>query len=106
MEIPAKVNDLKASEVVTVGIRPEHIRIGPSDGNARGRVELVEQLGESHLLYVRTRPDLILTVRAPGDARASTGEDVVLDLPAEGCHIFDRSGAAIARPHRIGAPAG
>jgi multiple sugar transport system ATP-binding protein len=106
MEIPVEGEELKASDVVTVGIRPEHIRIGPSDGNARGRVELVEQLGESHLLYVRTRPDLILTVRAPGDARASTGEDVVLDLPAEGCHIFDRSGAVIARRRGIYAATG
>jgi multiple sugar transport system ATP-binding protein len=98
MEIEAKVDGLSESEVVTVGIRPEHIGIGQGDSaSPQGRVELVEQLGDSHLLYIRIAQDLILTVRAPGDTRHSVDQKVTLDLPVHHCHLFNRSGSAVER---------
>ncbi|MET0531848.1 MAG: sn-glycerol-3-phosphate ABC transporter ATP-binding protein UgpC, partial [Microvirga sp.] len=69
MEMRLGTDELRPGDTVTVGIRPEHVVIGTKDG-AGGRIELVEQLGESHLLYVRTQ-ELLMTVRAPGDSRHS-----------------------------------
>jgi multiple sugar transport system ATP-binding protein len=63
--------------------------------SAEGRIELVEQPGESHLLYVRVGQDLILTARASGDTHHARGEAVILDLPVHRCHLFDRSGLAV-----------
>jgi multiple sugar transport system ATP-binding protein len=98
MEIKTEANALRVSDAVTVGIRPEHIGIGTGDGvSAQGRIELVEHLGESHLLYVRAGRDLILTVRASGDARHSMGQDVLLNLPVQHCYVFDKSGSAVGR---------
>jgi multiple sugar transport system ATP-binding protein len=97
MELRLSAHGLLPGDAVTVGIRPEHLRVGePADAQARGRIELVEQLGESHLLYVRTAEQL-MAVRAPGDARRQAGEDVGLTWPIELCHVFDRTGRALGR---------
>jgi multiple sugar transport system ATP-binding protein len=96
MEIEANADKLRESDLVTVGIRPEHIGIREGDGvRLQGRVELIEQLGESHLLYVRTGEDLILTVRAPGDTRHSVDQEVTLYLPVHQCHVFTQLGSAV-----------
>jgi multiple sugar transport system ATP-binding protein len=98
MEIEANADELRESDLVTVGIRPEHIGIGEGEGDGirlQGRVELIEQLGESHLLYVRTRDDLIITVRAPGDTRHSVDQEVTLNLPIRHCYVFTQSGLAV-----------
>jgi multiple sugar transport system ATP-binding protein len=98
MEVKVAVQRPWTSGAVTLGIRPEHVGVGRGEGlSVRGRVEWLEQLGESHLLYVRAARDLVLTAKAPGDARHAPGQDVVLDVPIHLCHLFDPSGAAVAR---------
>ena len=70
------------------------MRIG-AQGPLTGRVELVEELGENHLLYVDVGGGRRLTVREPGDARHEVGSTVTLDLARESCHLFRNSGAAL-----------
>ena len=97
IEIRVRTGELRAGEAVTVGIRPEHVADGrPESGGTRGRIELIEQLGDSHLLYVRTGERSLFTVRAPGDTRHGINDEVSLVLPRERCHVFDRSGRALA----------
>ncbi len=79
---------------VTLGIRPEHLVEGPADGALEGRVDFVEQLGETHLLYVRTG-DTMVTAKGPGGAARQAGDSVRLGIPAEACHLFDAEGTAI-----------
>ena len=79
---------------VTLGIRPEHLVEGPADGALEGRVDFVEQLGETHLLYVRTG-DTMVTAKGPGGAARKAGDSVRLGIPAEACHLFDAEGTAI-----------
>ncbi|HEX2135015.1 MAG TPA: sn-glycerol-3-phosphate ABC transporter ATP-binding protein UgpC, partial [Microvirga sp.] len=68
IEIRLSPDELRPGEAVTAGIRPEHAAVGIAErGRTRGRIELIEQLGESHLLYVRTDERLLFTVRASGD---------------------------------------
>jgi multiple sugar transport system ATP-binding protein len=96
IELPIVADGIRPGDSVTVGIRPEHVAIGAGEGAVtRGRTELVEQLGESHFLYVRTDDGSILTVRAPGDAGHSIGEEVTLAIPGRLCHVFDREGRAL-----------
>jgi multiple sugar transport system ATP-binding protein len=98
VDIPVLGAELQAGAPVTVGIRPEHVTLGESESApTRGRLELVEQLGESHLLYVRIGPDLVLTARAPGDASYAAGQEVTVSFPPGLCHLFDATGSTVPR---------
>jgi multiple sugar transport system ATP-binding protein len=96
IQIRTASENLRPGDPVMVGIRPEHVDIGPGDGaTIRGRVDLIEQLGESHFLYVRRDDGSIVTVRASGDADHRTGEEITLSVPSDLCHVFDHAGRAV-----------
>jgi multiple sugar transport system ATP-binding protein len=102
LDVPAfPEGGIGAGEEVTLGIRPEHMDV-PQAGphNLEGQVHLVEQLGDSHLLYVRAEDESLITVRAAGDSRHRAGDRVALAVPADLCHVFLRSGDALRRPER------
>ncbi|MBJ6125433.1 ABC transporter ATP-binding protein [Microvirga splendida] len=94
LAVPVQPDGVQAGEAVTLGIRPDHVRIS-ADGALTGRVELVEELGENHLLYVDAGQGRRLTVREPGDARHEAGSTVSLDLAREFCHLFRGTGEAL-----------
>ncbi|MBB3020608.1 multiple sugar transport system ATP-binding protein [Microvirga lupini] len=94
LAVPVQPDGLQAGEAVTLGVRPDHVRISP-EGALNGRVELVEELGENHLLYVDAGQGRRLTVREPGDARHEAGSTVSLDLARTFCHLFRRTGEAL-----------
>ena len=94
LPVPVQPDGVQAGDAVTLGIRPDHVRISP-EGALTGRVELVEELGENHLLYVDAGQGRRLTVREPGDARHEAGSTVSLDLAREFCHLFRGSGEAL-----------
>jgi multiple sugar transport system ATP-binding protein len=100
LAVPVLPDGVQTGEAVTLGIRPDHVRISPG-GALTGRVDLVEELGENHLLYVDAGQGRRLTVREPGDARHEVGSTVSLDLSREFCHLFRSTGEAL-RP-RAGA---
>jgi multiple sugar transport system ATP-binding protein len=99
LSVPVLPDGVQTGETVTLGIRPDHVRVSPR-GTVGGRVELVEELGENHLLYVDADQGRRLTVREPGDARHEAGSTVSLDLAREFCQLFRRSGEAL--PSRAG----
>jgi multiple sugar transport system ATP-binding protein len=99
LAVPVAPAGIGPGEPVTLGVRPDHVRVSPQ-GSLKGRVELVEELGENHLLYVDVGQGRRLTVREPGDARHEMGSTVSLDLAREFCHLFNRSGEAL--PSRAG----
>jgi len=101
LAVPAAPDGIRTGDALTLGIRPDHVRIG-AEGPLTGRVELVEELGENHLLYVDVGGGRRLTVREPGDARHASGSAVTLDLAREACHLFRDSGEAL--PSRAGTP--
>jgi ABC-type sugar transport system ATPase subunit len=94
----------KGSEV-TVGIRPEHLvhvadpgaaRAGQS--RVRGEVVLVENLGESALIYVRLpEVDGLTLCRGEGTSLVKEGEVIELGLTAAAAHLFDAEGKAFPR---------
>ena len=97
LAVPAAPEKVQPGEPVTLGVRPDHVHVSPQ-GTITGRVELVEELGENHLLYVDAGQGRHLTVREPGDARHEVGSTVSLELARESCHLFTRSGEALP-PH-------
>jgi ABC-type sugar transport system ATPase subunit len=85
---------LKPGDAVTLGIRPEHIRLGEAANTLQGDVAGVEQLGG--LSYVRlAAPDV--TLQLPGQTRLGFGDTARLELPAEMIHLFDADGLAVPR---------
>jgi multiple sugar transport system ATP-binding protein len=86
---------LPAGAQVTLGIRPEHVRVGGASVNAvNGSVTNVEQLGG--LSYVRlSAPEL--TVQLPGQTRLTYGQRAEVNLPPETIHVFDADGKAVPR---------
>jgi multiple sugar transport system ATP-binding protein len=91
----------KGSEV-TLGIRPEHMVPGDAEaagvGRIKGEVILVENLGESALLYVRVPETEGLTLcRIEGTSRVKEGEIATLGVPAASAHLFDAAGVSFPR---------
>jgi multiple sugar transport system ATP-binding protein len=93
----------KGSEV-TLGIRPEHL-LHVADGNApagvsrvKGTVVLVENLGESALIYVRLPETEGLTLcRIEGTSLVKDDEAIELGIPPTTAHLFDADGRAFPR---------
>ncbi len=82
----------------TVGIRPEHLIVGP-EGAWRGVVSHAEHLGADTMLYVDVPGIGMLTARAPGEAEGEAGHgvgDSVGLTPREGrVHRFGADGRAL-----------
>ena len=97
--VVAKVagNGVAKGDKVQLGVRPEHIVEKAGESGLMGEVEVVEQLGESHFLYVRTADKRLITVRAVGDSPIAAKTKVALGLPGEACHVFLKDGSALRR---------
>jgi multiple sugar transport system ATP-binding protein len=78
---------------VTVGIRPEHVRLG-GDGTLPVPVELVEPTGHGIILHLRLQDQPFKVLTTDRDYLAP-GETVSVALPAERLHLFGADGARI-----------
>ena len=88
---------------VTVGIRPEHLvhtseATAASGGRLRGEVALVENLGDSALLYLKLpETDQLTLCRSEGTSLVKEGATIELAMPAAAGHLFDADGRAFSR---------
>ncbi len=86
---------------VTLGIRPEDLRIG--EEALRARVTLVEWLGNICFAYLDSDAvDEPLIVQLPAGSDLQEGEIVSLGAAADGCHLFDAAGRAFPRQRQDG----
>jgi multiple sugar transport system ATP-binding protein len=104
ISVPVSAEGVRAGETVTLGIRPDHIEANPQ-GTLTGRIELVEELGENHLLYVDVGHGNRLTVRMAGDAHIEKASEVTLAISRESCHLFRQSGEALPSLSSVTNPA-
>jgi ABC-type sugar transport system ATPase subunit len=80
----------KASGSVDVGVRPEHLNLAPAGAAGAAfdcTVRIVEQLGNSTLLYVDT-PAGQLIVEGEGDLQVSPGETRSILIETQNAHLF------------------
>jgi multiple sugar transport system ATP-binding protein len=107
-----EAGELRNGQAVEIGIRPEHFTsVAPNamasaaqDGDGvrfDGEVVLVEQLGESHLVYMRTDGGEELVMRGSALTRARPGDRVAWRAPAQALHVFDAEGRAHRRLHGL-----
>ena len=78
---------------VTVGVRPEHLAVGASEGIA-GEVSVVEELGSEAFIHVRSDHEgheQVLVVRVDGETPIRRGDNVVVGLDGP-VHVFGADG--------------
>ncbi|OEC96306.1 ABC transporter ATP-binding protein [Rhizobium sp. YK2] len=110
----ADVGDLKAQASLTLGIRPESLKMGaPSEDTAisfDGKVGLVEQLGRETILYVDAGPLATIgsesgtrnfTVQLGNAAGFSAGEQIKLSASTSSLYLFGPDGRTLSRPKSI-----
>jgi multiple sugar transport system ATP-binding protein len=80
---------------VTVGVRPEHLRLDTT--GVPGGVIVVEELGSQSFIHVTINHqggDVVLVVRDAGETQTKRGDNVHLNI-AGPVHLFDASGERI-----------
>ena len=109
IELPDRLSQMLAPGPVTLGIRPEHVRVR-RDGAAADvelPVRLVEPLGKDTLLYFdigSERPFVVIT-EGLSMAEMDAGDRVGLTLTRDCLFLFGRDGRRIARSAAFVAPA-
>jgi len=92
------VDSARPGDVVTLGIRPEHMGEGAQFGmTLTGTVEAVEHLGEASYVHVRREDGTLLTARSPGDSEAQVGAPITVSTAIDHLHLFDPDGLAFSR---------
>jgi len=95
--IADRVAKLPASTEVTLGFRPEHLKLG--DGAPDGAlqipssVDVVEYMGDQELLHAKTA-DLDIIALVASDRRVKAGDNVSFWLAPDKLHMFDSQSEA------------
>jgi multiple sugar transport system ATP-binding protein len=82
---------------LTFGVRPEHLRIVAPAGGLRGRIDLLEHLGDSVIVYL-TLPGAShpVAVKLAGHpVSLATGDLVGLGAAPEDCYLFGADGKTL-----------
>ena len=104
IDVPVDGTGLVPEQRADIGIRPEHLAV--ADGSAAagtdalqfgGEVTLVEQLGESHLVYLRCSDELELVARGSGHTKVRIGDRIGLRAEVAHLHVFDADGRSCPR---------
>jgi multiple sugar transport system ATP-binding protein len=94
----------KVGEVVTVGIRPEHLQlVGAAEPDAiAAKIVLLEHLGDQVLAYISIAGVAEeLCMKLSGDTGTlNYGDTVHVQFPRAHCLLFDQDGNAYTRTHR------
>ena len=80
-----------------LGLRPEAVRVGSGDPTTKGKVDLVERLGERTLIYARLADGQPITAEDEGESRVQIGDEVPLKIDGSAAHIFDAEGTGYHR---------
>jgi multiple sugar transport system ATP-binding protein len=75
-----------------LGLRPEAVRVGGDKATTRGKVELVERLGERTLVYARLCDGQAITAEAEGSSPVKIGDEVPLTIDGSAGHVFGSDG--------------
>jgi ABC-type sugar transport system ATPase subunit len=93
----AKPNrSLAVGELVTFGIRPEHLLVNEAaDINIRFQSEVVERLGNSTYLFGQSSGIDGFKVHLSGDKEVKSFEQLILSCNVSDVHLFDANGVCI-----------
>jgi len=97
--VPVRAGRHKVGDSVTLGVRPEHMRLG-AEGEISGEVKVVERLGGETYLYTQLPDGAMLIVQADGEVPTGVHERIAIKLDPATCHLFDAEGLAVERIQR------
>ncbi len=89
----------RTGDVVTLGIRPEGLRIDAA-GPIEATVSLVERLGGLTLLHVGIADNQSMTVQIEGSDPTRAHDNIRLTVYPGACHLFDNQGQALQQRGR------
>ncbi|HYS67709.1 MAG TPA: sn-glycerol-3-phosphate ABC transporter ATP-binding protein UgpC [Paraburkholderia sp.] len=87
---------LQRGQTVTLGVRPEHLRLDGDEQFIQCVTVLSERLGEHSYIHADHAAGS-LVAKAPGDTPIESGERIRVHVPPSACHLFDADGAALRR---------
>ncbi|AYG69305.1 MULTISPECIES: sn-glycerol-3-phosphate ABC transporter ATP-binding protein UgpC [unclassified Rhizobium] len=96
ISVPVASGSVKVGSKLTLGIRPEHIRID-QEGQFAGQIVLAERLGGLTILHVDTALGQPLVVQAEGADTTPLHTPISLQIDPGTCHLFDDDGKSLAR---------
>jgi multiple sugar transport system ATP-binding protein len=112
-EVAADAGSAAVGAKVTLGVRPEHLRLLPAEGRATGEdkpgipgaVALVEYLGDVTLAYVQVEgvPELVAVKCHSAALAPPAGTRVLLAFDPAQAYLFGADGAAMPARARSGA---
>ena len=104
--LPPSRFDVAAGSRVTLGIRPNHMRVSPDEAGIPVRVRTVEHLGGETFVYGDIPGDERVTVQLPGQADVTADARLVFRAEMGELHLFDHgSGRSLRRqPRRDAGP--
>jgi len=85
---------LQRGQPVTLGVRPEHLRMDGGEQFIQCTTVLSERLGEHSYIHA-DHPAGALVAKAPGDTPIGSGERIRIHVPPHACHLFDAQGIAL-----------
>jgi multiple sugar transport system ATP-binding protein len=87
---------LQRGQPVTLGVRPEHLRLDGDGQFVQCTTVLSERLGEHSYIHA-DRAAGTLIAKAAGDTPIGSGERIAIHVPPSACHLFDADGMALRR---------
>jgi multiple sugar transport system ATP-binding protein len=97
LRLAVQAESLGPGDVVTLGVRPEHMSGGGDGVRIGGTVDAVERLGDASYVYMRLADATPVIARLPGDTPVQPGEGFTARPDAAAIHLFDPAGQAIPR---------
>ena len=99
LAVPAQPAGTAVGDSVTLGVRPEHLAVGPDAAGATVALDVyvTEPLGGETILYGHIGDTQTLVVKVPGGVPARKGQRIPVHVAAAACHLFDESGVALPR---------
>lgn len=96
MTVAVAAEGVKIGDEITLGIRPEHIRIAET-GQFNGVAILAERLGGLTIFHVDITLDVSLVVQTDGADKTALHTPIALQIEAANCHLFDVAGKSLAK---------
>jgi len=86
---------LTSGTTVTLGVRPEHLRIDNAGSTLTGAIRMVESLGSAHYAHLAVEGLVDPLIASLGDR--PTGETLTVSLPRAALLLFDDAGRAVRK---------
>lgn len=97
MTLPVSTQIISIGDMVEVGIRPEHVKYAPKDGQLTIKIDILERLGGVSNTYGGVAGCEKFCAALDGEAPIAEGQQVKLGVDPADCHVFTANGDALTR---------